>query len=176
MLFSWNGPRLHADEAAPAIDFAHQVAPVLRQHCVPCHGGNAAKGSFSLNTRELLLASGHAEPGEPDASYLLELVNSDDAEVQMPPANQPRMLEDQRLLLRTWIEQGMPWENGFSFSGTPYEPPLLPRRPPLPPAVDGRTHPIDRIVCGFCRQIIGRSGGDAVCYFCPIRKALHRRA
>jgi hypothetical protein len=42
----------------PPKDFSHAVLPVLKKHCVPCHGGREARGSFSMNTRELLVDSG----------------------------------------------------------------------------------------------------------------------
>ena len=40
----------------------------------------------------------------------------------------------------------MAWEPGFTFAERRYELPLQPRRPELPPAVEGRTNPIDRIL------------------------------
>src|SRR5690606_16559761 len=73
------------------IDFAHQVVPILKQHCAECHGDQEAEGGFSLNTRELFLDAGYATPGMPTDSYLLELVKSDDPDLQMPPANKPRV-------------------------------------------------------------------------------------
>src|SRR5262249_24546484 len=48
-----------------------------------------------------------------------------------------------------WIDQGVPWEPGFSFKAAAYVTPLKPRRPTLPPARDGRDHPIDRIVDAY---------------------------
>ena len=38
-----------------ATDFAHDIVPILQKHCVGCHGAREAKGSFSMNTRELLI-------------------------------------------------------------------------------------------------------------------------
>ena len=64
-------------QAGP-IDFAHEVVPILKKHCVACHGGREAKGSFSLNTRELWLESGFVDPKDVKASYVLELVTSRD--------------------------------------------------------------------------------------------------
>lgn len=131
--------------AQPA-DFAHDVVPLLKKHCVACHGGREAKGSFSLNTRELLIDSGHLVSGKPDESHLWMLVNSDDPEVQMPPKDKPRLNAAERKLLRDWIVAGVPWDDGFSFAPTAFEPPLHPRRPELPPVIDGRSNPIDRIL------------------------------
>lgn len=52
-----------SEETQP-FDFAHEIAPILRKHCVECHGGDEAKGGFSVNTRELFLEGGAAVPGE----------------------------------------------------------------------------------------------------------------
>ncbi|MGV3483881.1 MAG: DUF1549 domain-containing protein, partial [Planctomycetaceae bacterium] len=138
--------------AAQEIDFAHRVVPVLKKHCVECHGGREAKGSFSLNTRELLVDSGHVEVGQPAESYLMQLIASDDPDIQMPPAAKPRVSEGEREILTRWIAAGAPWDDGFSFAPVAYEPPLHPRRPTLPPAVDGRNHPIDRILDSYLSQ------------------------
>jgi hypothetical protein len=120
--------------------------PLLKTHCVSCHGGREAKGSFSLNTRELVVNSGHVEVGKPDESYLIELIGSADTDMQMPPSDKPRMpVADQQLLAR-WIAEGAAWDDGFSFAPQSYEPPLKPRRPELPAAINGREHPLDRIL------------------------------
>jgi hypothetical protein len=69
----------------------------------------------------------------------------------MPPEGDP--LPAAKIdLLRRWIDAGLPWEPGFSFSMSGYEPPLLPRRVELPPAIDGRDHPVDRIVDAYLAE------------------------
>jgi len=142
------------DEPAAAtatVDFAHDILPILQQHCVECHGGREAKGGFSINTRELLVDSGYVEIGEPDASYLLELVASDDPDVQMPPAGKPRVSAEQQQRLQQWIAVGLPWDDGVSLAAA-FEPPLKPRRPEIPPAVGDRTHRLDRIIGAYLDQ------------------------
>lgn len=127
-------------------DFAHAIAPILKKHCVPCHGGREAKGSFSLNTRELLVDSGHVVPGKPGESQLLELIRSSDPKTQMPPKGRERLTDKEVATLEQWIQNGLPWEDGITFAPVAYEPPLKPRRPDLPAAVHGRDNPIDRIL------------------------------
>ena len=131
------------------VDFAHQVAPILKEHCAKCHMEGAKKGGFSMNTRESLLEGSEdgavVEPGEADDSILLESILSDDKTERMPPKG-PRIPAEQVEILRRWIDDGMAWEPGFSFGKSAYEPPLKPRRPELPPVVESREHPIDRIV------------------------------
>ncbi len=131
--------------AGAEIDFAHQVVPILRENCAECHSGEASKGGFSINTRDDLLEN--AEPGNPDQSYLLELILSGDEEERMPPEDHGDRLPDgQVAILRQWIAEGVLWEPGFTFGESAYETPLAPRRPDLPPVTAGREHPIDRII------------------------------
>ena len=133
-------------------DFAHQIAPILKQHCVECHGGENAKGGFSLNTRELFLEDEMAVPGQADQSHFLDLISSDDPDSQMPPKGKPRVSVEQIALLKAWINGGMEWDAGFTFATKTYEPPLKPRRFELPPVVDGRTNPVDRIVDAYLKE------------------------
>jgi len=140
------------DDTMPAhaeIDFAHDVVPILKSHCVECHGGEKAEGGFSLNSRELILDAEAVVPGSAEESELIERIISADSELQMPPADQPRLKKPEIEVLRAWIDQGLTWEEGFTFAVARYEPPLKPRRPELPPVIDGRTNPVDRIVDAY---------------------------
>lgn len=136
----------HACVAQQPDDFAHTVAPILKKHCVPCHGGREAKGSFSLNTRQLLVDSGHVVAGKPEESQLLELIRSADPKTQMPPKDRERLTGEEIDTLEQWISKGLPWDDGLTFAPIAYEPPLKPRRPELPPPVQNRENPVDRIL------------------------------
>jgi hypothetical protein len=142
---------LHAAD----VDFAHDVVPVLRQHCAKCHAGDQKKGGFSINTRELLLAGGEegrgAVPGKSGQSELVKRLKSKDPNFQMPPEGD-RVPEDKVALIAAWVDQGLKWEDGFAFKAAPYEPPLKPRRVELPPVVDGRTNPVDRIIDAYLQK------------------------
>ncbi len=135
--------------AAAEVDFAHDVVPILQQYCGDCHTGNQKEGGLSLNTRELLLTGGESgpsvTPGEHAKSLLVARVTAEDPADRMPP-DSPPMPADKVAVLKAWIDAGVPWEAGFSFGVESYPPPLHPRRPELPEAVDGRTNPIDRIL------------------------------
>jgi hypothetical protein len=132
-----------------AIDFAHQIVPVLREHCADCHLGDKKKGGFSMNTRADLIAGSEngavLTPGKAEGHLLIEVLTTKDKDTQMPPKG-ARVPEEKIALLREWIAEGAPWEEGFTFGKSAYEPPLKPRHPALPPAVDGRENPIDRIL------------------------------
>lgn len=130
-------------------DFAHTIAPILRKHCVECHGGREAKGGFSINTRKSFLDEDYAIPKDAEASYFLDLILSDDPEAQMPPPDKPRLTEEEVQKLTSWVEAGMTWDSEFTFAEQLYEPPLKPFAVTLPPVVDGRQHPIDRLIDNY---------------------------
>ncbi|MDZ4687351.1 MAG: DUF1549 domain-containing protein [Planctomycetaceae bacterium] len=134
---------------AAEVDFAHDVVPILKQHCAECHAGRQKKGGLSLNTRETLLAGGESGPaaviGKSADSELIQRITSTDESLRMPPEG-PRMPADKVAVLTRWVAEGLRWEDGFTFGPRNYEPPLKPRRPELPPAQNGREHPVDRLV------------------------------
>jgi hypothetical protein len=140
---------------AAEIDFSHDIVPILRLHCGNCHTGGEEQGGLSMNTRASLLSGGDGGPaavaGKSGESELVARITADDAGLRMPPEGDP-LPADKIDLLRRWIDAGLPWEAGFSFAASGYEPPLLPRRPELPPAVDGRTNPVDRIVDAYLAE------------------------
>ncbi len=128
------------------VDFVHEIVPILQRNCVICHGGREAEGDFSLNTRSSVLDSGMLEPNASSSSELVRLITSQDPAIQMPPPDRPRLTTPETALIRRWIDEGMPWDEDFTFAIQSYEPPLRPRKPELPPSVDGRDHPLDRIL------------------------------
>ena len=139
-----------AARTAQGVDFAHEVVPILRKHCGECHTGDARQGGFSLNTREDLLAGGDSGtpglvPGESATSELVARITSDDPDDRMPSEGES-LPPEAIAILKAWIDERAPWEPGFAFKGTAWEPPLALREISLPPAVEGRTNPVDRVV------------------------------
>ena len=137
------------------LDFAHDVVPILRKHCGKCHTGAKKEGAFSLNTRATLLAGGENGPavvsGKSGASELIKRITSSDDTLKMPPEG-PRVSADEVAVLKRWIDRGLPWQEGFAFQASGYEPPLKPRRPVLPPVVAGRENPVDRILDAYLAE------------------------
>ncbi len=134
----------HAGEPKK-IDFAHDIAPILKARCAECHTNGKYKGSVSFDTREDLLKSKAITPGKSDGSELIRRITHVDPEMRMPPKGKP--LEAKEIaLFKKWIDEGAIWEPGFTFKVSRYVAPLKPRRPELPP---GDGHPIDRIVGAY---------------------------
>jgi len=139
-----------------AVDFAHDVVPLLRVHCGQCHTGDARQGGFSMNTREDLLAGGDSGTpgfveGKADESEIIARITSDDPDYRMPSEGAPLPAEAIATLKR-WIDEKAAWEPGFAFKGTSWEPPLKLREIELPPPQDGRVNPADRIVDAYWKE------------------------
>ncbi len=139
-----------------AIDFAHEVVPLLKRHCGECHTGDARQGGYSMNTRELTLAGGDSGvagfvPGKAASSELIRRITCSDPDERMPAEGEPLAAGEIAVFTR-WIDAGAPWDEGFAFASTSWEPPLTLRQVELPPAVAGRTNPVDRIIDTYQRK------------------------
>src|SRR3954452_21599192 len=77
-------PAASAANATAKVDFPHTIVPILKVHCVECHGGHRLEGDFSINTREAILKADVVEPGKAADSRLIELVTSNDKDERMP--------------------------------------------------------------------------------------------
>lgn len=132
-----------------ATDFAHEVMPILKQHCAECHTGDEKKGGLAMNTRAELLAGGETDaaaiPGDSAGSFMIELIESSDDTEYMPPKG-PRIAPEQIAILKKWIDSGLAWDENIRLGDGIWEPPLKPRNVSLPRAQKGRDHPIDRIL------------------------------
>src|SRR5262249_57967731 len=126
------------------VDFAHEVLPILKTHCAKCHTNGTYKGSMSLDTRADVVKKA-AVPGKSAESKMIKRVTSDDADERMPPEG-ARLSDKEVRVLRSWIDEGLAWESGFSFKARTYVAPIRPRRPGVPPSSAGSPHPIGRIL------------------------------
>jgi hypothetical protein len=130
------------------IDFAHDIVPLIKARCAECHTNGKYKGSFSLDTRETILKSKNVVPGKSAESELFKRITSKDPDERMPSKGTP-LTPKEVTLVKAWIDEGLKWEDGFTFKKDEYVAPLKPRRPTLPPERDGLTHPIDRILDAY---------------------------
>lgn len=133
--------------------FQDRVAPVFRRHCLNCHNDEARKGGLSLQTAESALAGGDSGevifPGDPDSSYLLDLITPEDGKAEMPEGTEPLSADD-RTAIHDWIAAGAQWPKHLTlepevwWSFRPLE------RPQLPELDEDRAAwcrtPIDRFV------------------------------
>jgi formylglycine-generating enzyme required for sulfatase activity len=88
---------------ASNVDFQNDVAPILKQKCLSCHG----QGShLSLATQRDVLSEKMLTPGQPDKSPLYISVEQG----SMPPGQ--RLPDQQVQVLRRWISAGASWPAG----------------------------------------------------------------
>src|SRR5438309_9536496 len=134
--------------AARKIDFAKEIKPIFEASCIKCHGRGRTKGDLSIESRDTLLKGGESGPaivpGKSEESRVIELVAGLDPDSVMPQKGK-RLTPEQIGLLRAWIDQGASWDPSISFAKPPPVN-LLPRKPDLPAARKGVTHPIDRLL------------------------------
>ena len=95
--------------SAADVDFAADVAPILRQHCVECHLPGEEKGDISLTTISDLQGNDFIVAGDADASYLVELILPQQGEPPLMPKDKPALSEQQIQTIRKWIDSGANW-------------------------------------------------------------------
>ena len=95
------------------VEFATEIAPLLRAHCVACHNEKKAEGGLNLETPAAMLKGGEngpaIAPGKGAASLLFK-VAAHQQETFMPPADNAvgaTPLSPKELgLVKLWIDQG----------------------------------------------------------------------
>jgi len=111
-------PNLSADEPKPAnskptdgpVSFMKDVAPILAESCISCHNSKKAESKYNMTTFAQLAKGGQQgegitlEPGDPDASFLVELIRADGSP-RMPYKLDPLPPEKVALIER-WVKEG----------------------------------------------------------------------
>ena len=98
---------VRGDDAA---DFRANVAPILIEHCLVCHGGDAVEGGYDLSTLASLGQPGDSAvapivAGDPTSSELMQRLVTDNASDLMP-AGGPPLGEGQIDAIYQWIAAG----------------------------------------------------------------------
>jgi len=92
--------------------FRARVAPLFSEHCYRCHNDSESKGGLSLESEKRALAGGESgaviDAGDPQSSYLLDLVTPTDGRAALPKEGQP-LTAEQIATLRDWIAAGAKW-------------------------------------------------------------------
>lgn len=128
---------------AGEIEYNRDIRPLLTENCFACHGPDSAarKADFRLDQRDNAVAAEVIVPGDAENSDLVFRIETDDADSVMPPRSTGKTLtDDQKALLRRWIDGGAVYQPHWSF--------IAPTRPD-PPAVKAEgwvRNPIDRFV------------------------------
>lgn len=136
-------------ESKVPISYDRQIRPILSEFCFACHGfdKSSRQADFRLDTLEGALHSGNGDaivPGQPHESQLVKRIDDPDEHSRMPPPESKKTLTDeQRELIREWIQQGAVYDQHWAF---------VPPRQTLPPNSDAE-HPIDSFILSKLEEL-----------------------
>ena len=104
-----DAPLSPLDEDGKLVQFQRDIAPILRNHCLECHGPEEAKNGFRVDDRETFLF--YVEPGDGEFStvFLDYLAASDETMLMPPPSHGGPLSPDELALIRVWIDEGAEW-------------------------------------------------------------------
>src|SRR6266478_1674630 len=93
--------------------FEKQIRPIFAGRCYKCHSTQSEKlkGGLLLDSREGVLKGGEdgpvITPGFPEKSKLVEAINYQNPDLQMPPKG--KLPDEQIARLTEWVKMGAPW-------------------------------------------------------------------
>lgn len=152
-------------ESVDRIDFESQVLPILQDSCQHCHGEDEQESGFRVDGRAHLLRGGDSGaaaivPGDPQSSYLLDLVKHVEEGMEMPP-DEEKLSKQQIDVLARWIRQGAVWPGQMEavelkLQGADHWAFQKVTRPEVPP---GSQHPVDAFIDqAFAKQQLTANG------------------
>ena len=105
------------------LQFNRDIRPILSDKCFACHGPDAKNKGILLrldgeNSAKRDMGKGRRGivPGDPAASLIIQRITHEKPALRMPPAATGTSLTPAEIAtLKTWIEQGAPWEQHWSF-------------------------------------------------------------
>lgn len=99
---------IHAPHTQADVDYLKDIKPLLKTHCVRCHGPLKAESQLRLDTKPLMIKGGDSgpaiTPNNPATSILLKRIASE-SETRMPPEGD-RLSEEAVNTFRQWIAAG----------------------------------------------------------------------
>ena len=149
---------LQAICAAQQVEFESDIAPILKNRCWDCHNAETQEGELRLDRLQGILKGGGSGiaavvPGQPEQSYLIEVISHLDPDLKMPP-DQDKIPAKEIDLLRQWIKQGAKWPGqqgitkGIQSDHWSFQPVV---RSEIP-KTNGRYNPIDAFLLASLKE------------------------
>jgi mono/diheme cytochrome c family protein len=119
------------------VSFETEIAPILKENCLRCHGSARQSARLRLDTFEQMAKGGANGPlvrgTNPRNSLLVAKLTVKDEKLRMPK-NGAQLPDDQILLIAKWVSQGSPFDGAdrkAEIGSKPKEPekPLVIARP-----------------------------------------------
>ena len=119
---------LLVSEASAQVSFKKDIAPVLLNNCLACHGPKKAEGAYRIDTYERAIAPGESATAAfaakmVDGSEGFRRITSGDVKERMPLDGDPLPAET-IALIKKWVEEGA------AFDGPDPKAPLASYIPP----------------------------------------------
>ena len=103
-----------AQSPSKQINFKDDIYPLLDRRCFECHQGKDAEAGYRLDLREEILGQTNGQPlaivGDAGKSEIIKRITATD-KTRMPPKGNKRLPESEIATLRTWIDQGLSWDD-----------------------------------------------------------------
>jgi cytochrome c551/c552 len=97
-----------AEDAEPNYD--EHIKPILRQHCLKCHGEDKQKAGLNMQTYAAAMKGGSGGEaliaGRSSQSLMFQAITDPDDEARMPP-DKPAIPAEQIAMIQKWIDTGL---------------------------------------------------------------------
>jgi ankyrin repeat protein len=116
-------PLLAAAQTGGRVDFRRDVQPILREHCIGCHGPVQQLNGFRLDRRSAALRGGTFPvliPGSSATSRMYLKLLGPRFGQQMPPAGP--LAPEQIDTIKRWIDEGAEWPDEVAGEAPPAPP------------------------------------------------------
>jgi hypothetical protein len=107
---------------AADLSFSRDIRPILSENCFACHGPDdkGRKAGLRLDLEESAKKDNDGSmavvPGKPEASTLIQRIETSDPEEVMPPPKLHKTISPPQVaLLKQWIKAGAQWGNHWSY-------------------------------------------------------------
>ena len=95
------------------VNYEAEILPILKEHCIDCHGPEVQESKLRLDTLVFALRGGDSGepvivPGSGARSHLIERITNVNDKLRMPPDAQP-LSPEKVAALRAWIEDASLW-------------------------------------------------------------------
>ena len=115
VVLSASNPAQSTQSKPAKVDFATEIQPILRQHCISCHGPKEQKNGLRLDRRKDAMRGGTIAvigPGNAEGSRLYHRLVGDRFGIQMPPTG--ALPPDTIARIKAWIDQGAEWPDALA--------------------------------------------------------------
>jgi hypothetical protein len=109
------------------ISYAREVLPILSDKCFFCHGPDKDKreADLRLDVRADAIEAMAWDPENPPKSEaLIRIFSTDRKEVMPPPKSHLTLTDQEKNIIKTWVEQGAEYESHWAFVAPPQEIPV----------------------------------------------------